>query len=196
MTRLRASPAFAAQCLGEGRPILPVDPPPRLGAERLVERGEAGREHARVTQIELIVGEPGLAHEREREPHDLHVRVETRGAQQLGADLQRLARPAAALGVLAEHLPGVAQPERQLGAGERGRGDPGEAGREVVAEGENAAVAVGEPDQSRRDAGPTRAQEYVLVLEAGRDQLLVAGALEGRRRRCAGAGAAAGRRHP
>ena len=87
-------------------------------------------------------------------------------AQQLGADLQHLARPAAALGLLAVHRARVAQPERPRGVGEGGRGDAGEAGGEIVAEREDAAVAVGKADQPLGDARPAGAEEGVLVLEA------------------------------
>jgi len=58
-----------------------------------------------VTQVDLEVLQAGGADEREREPHDLHVRLERSIAQQLGADLERLARPPAALGLLAVDLP-------------------------------------------------------------------------------------------
>ena len=87
-------------------------------------------------------------------------------AEQLGADLQHLARPAAALGLLPVHRAGVAQPERQRGVGERGGGDAREAGREIVPEREDAAVTIGKADQPLGDVRSAGAEEGVLILEA------------------------------
>ena len=121
---------------------------------------------------------PAAPTQREREPDDLDVGGEVALAQQLGADLQHLARPAAALRLLPKHLAGVAQPERPSALGEGRRGHPREAGGEIVAEREDPAVAVGKAHQPLGHAGPAGADEGVLVLEGRRDQLLVAGALQ------------------
>ena len=177
---------------GQTRPILPVDPPAHLDPERLLQRGEPGGQHAHVPQVDLEVLQPGGADEREGQPHDLDVRRESAVAEQLGAHLQRLPGAAAALGLLPVDLARVAEPERQWSAGEGGGGDPRDAGGEVEAEGENPAVAVGEPQQALGHPGAAGAEEDVLVLEGGRKQLLVAGALEHLHRAALQRAAAAG----
>ena len=78
-----------------------------------------GREHAHVAQVDLEVLQAGGADQRDREPDDLDVGREVALAEQLGADLQHLARPAAALGLLAVHRAGVAEPERPRRAARR-----------------------------------------------------------------------------
>jgi len=90
---------------------------------------------------------------------------------------------AAALRLLPVDGARVAQPERLAGSGEGGGGHARQAGGEVVPERQDAAVAVGEADEPLGDAGSPRPEERLLVLEGGRDQLLVARPLEHLHRR-------------
>jgi hypothetical protein len=105
---------------------------------------------------------------------------DTPARQQLGAGLEDLAGPRALgpLGVLTEHAAGVAQPQRRGPVGELRGGEPGHAGGEVVAQREQLAVQVEEPDQAVGDVRAPGAGEHFGVLEGGRDDLLVAGRLE------------------
>jgi hypothetical protein len=116
----RAIPFPAGQHSGEPAAILPVDPAPHLAPERFLQRGEPRRQDPDVTQVDLKVLQAGGPDQLEREPHDLHIRLERAVSQQLGADLEHLAGASAALGLLAVDLAGIAEPERQLRAGERG----------------------------------------------------------------------------
>ena len=145
-----------------------------------------------MAQVDLEVLQAGGPDQRDREAHDLDVGGEVALAQQLGAHLQDLARAAAALGLLAVDRARVAEAKRPVGRAERGGGDAGEAGGEVVAEREDSAVAVGEADQPLGDARPAGPEEGVLVLERRGDQLLVRRALEHRHRRALELAAAAG----
>jgi hypothetical protein len=99
-------------------------------------------------------------------------------AQQLGAGLEGFPRPTTPLGLLAEDLPGVTEAERTRSGAERRRGDPRDAGREVIAERQNATVAVGETDQPVGHLRSAGAEEHLLILKGRREQLLVARALE------------------
>ena len=72
-----------------------------------------------MTEIDLKVLQAGGADQIEREPDDLHVRLERAVAQQLGADLERLAGPAAPLRLLPVDLARIAEPERQPGVPRR-----------------------------------------------------------------------------
>ena len=143
-------------------------------------------------QVHLKVLQPRRPDEVDRQAHDLHVGPERAVTQQFGADLKRLPGPPAALGLLAVHLPRVAQTQRQLGAGERGGRDAGDAGGEVVAQGQDPPVPVGEAEQPLRDSSAAGPKKHVLVLECGREKLLVSAALEHRHRGALQLAAAAG----
>ena len=88
----------------EAAAVLSVDPPSDVGAERLVHRVETGREHARVTEVDLKVAETGTSDECHRQTDDLDVGGKVALSQQLCPDLEHLSGTAPALRLLSEHV--------------------------------------------------------------------------------------------
>ena len=68
-----------------------------------------------MAQVDLEVLQAGGPDQRDREAHDLDVGGKVALAQQLGADLQHLARAAAALRLLAVDRARVAEAKRPVG---------------------------------------------------------------------------------
>jgi len=204
--RAGAAPADDERQQGEGRgvaararertaqaaAVLPIDPPPHFGAKIVGERREAGREDPHVPQVDLEIPHACRTKERDRDPYNLDVGGQVPLAQQLRTDLEHLARPPAALGLLPVHRPRVAEPEGPRRARKRRRGHPSQAGREVVPQREDPAVAVGKADQPLGDARTAGAEEGILVFQGRRDELLVRGPLEYRHGRAPELAAAAG----
>ena len=139
------------QRLAQTPPILSVDPRRHVRAQRLLQRVESRREHAHVAQIDLKVLEPGGGQERQGQPYDLDVGGEVALAQQLGPDLEHLARPAPALRILAEHLARIAEAQRSCRVRKRRCRHPCQAGGEIISKGEDPSVAIGKADQPLGD---------------------------------------------
>jgi hypothetical protein len=81
-------------------------------AASVVEPGEQRAHEADVAHVELEVAHAQLAQQPDGQPQHLHVRLGGSVADQLGAELEGLARVAAPVGALAVDLPGVGEPQR------------------------------------------------------------------------------------
>ncbi len=116
------------------------------------------------------------------QPQDLHVGGDPGFAEQLGARLEDFPRPRAVLPprVLAVDLAGVPKPQGRGPRGELRRRESGDAGREIVAQGEEPPVQVEKANQPVGQVATVAAgaEEDLGVLEGGRDDLIVPGRVQ------------------